>query len=111
MGVGQVRGDRRRVGREASRVGPAAPDHRDQGVVAMSERARVWLITGCSSGFGRHLALAALAAGDRVMATARHPEQLTDLVAAGGDRVRTTSLDVTDTATVDRAVAATVDAF
>ena len=34
---------------------------------------RVWLITGCSAGFGRELALAALAVGDQVMATARQP--------------------------------------
>jgi NAD(P)-dependent dehydrogenase (short-subunit alcohol dehydrogenase family) len=77
----------------------------------MSERERVWLITGCSTGFGRHLALAALAAGDRVMATARRAEQLTGLVAAGGDRARGITLDVTDSAAIDRAVAATVDAF
>jgi NAD(P)-dependent dehydrogenase (short-subunit alcohol dehydrogenase family) len=77
----------------------------------MSERERVWLITGCSAGFGRHLALAALAAGDRVMATARQTEQLTDLVAAGGDRARGTTLDVTDPESIDRAVATTIDAF
>jgi NAD(P)-dependent dehydrogenase (short-subunit alcohol dehydrogenase family) len=77
----------------------------------MSERERVWLITGCSAGFGRHLALAALAAGDRVMATARSAEQLTDLVAAGGDRACGTTLDVTDTTTIEEAVAATIDTF
>ncbi|SDA24984.1 hypothetical protein [Sphingomonas sp. NFR15] len=30
-----------------------------------------WLITGCSSGFGQRLALAAAQRGDRVIATAR----------------------------------------
>jgi NAD(P)-dependent dehydrogenase (short-subunit alcohol dehydrogenase family) len=77
----------------------------------MSERERVWLITGCSAGFGRHLAEAALAAGDRVMATARRAGQLTDLLAAGGDRARGTTLDVTDAATIDEAITATLDAF
>jgi NAD(P)-dependent dehydrogenase (short-subunit alcohol dehydrogenase family) len=72
---------------------------------------RVWLITGCSSGFGRELVLAALAAGDRVLATARKPESLADLVERGGDRLRTAALDVTDPASVDAAVAAAVDAF
>jgi len=72
---------------------------------------RVWLITGCSAGFGRHLALAALAAGDRVMATARRTEQLADLVAAGGGRARGATLDVTDATSIEEAVAATVDAF
>ena len=57
---------------------------------------RVWLITGCSTGFGRELVLAALAAGDRVMATARRPETLADLAELGNGRVSTAALDVTD---------------
>lgn len=72
---------------------------------------RVWLITGCSAGFGKELALAALAAGDRVMATARKPEQLDDLVAAGGDRIRTAPLDVTDETQVADAVERTLAEF
>ena len=43
--------------------GDATPDARGDG--------RVWLITGCSSGFGREIALAALSRGDAVVATAR----------------------------------------
>ena len=77
----------------------------------MADANRVWLITGCSAGFGRELALAALATGDRVMATARRPEQLADLVAAGGGRVRTAPLDVTDEAQVEAAVAQTIADF
>ncbi|BCJ40087.1 short-chain dehydrogenase/reductase [Actinoplanes ianthinogenes] len=72
---------------------------------------RVWLITGCSAGFGRELALAALAAGDRVMATARDPRRLGELVAAGGERLRTAPLDVTDSAQVAAAVERTVAEF
>src|SRR5207248_3365512 len=72
---------------------------------------RVWLITGCSAGFGRELALAALAAGDRVVATARQPHRLADLVAAGGERVRTAPLDVTDEVQVCAAVACTLAEF
>ncbi|WP_182906489.1 oxidoreductase [Microbispora sp. H13382] len=72
---------------------------------------RVWLITGCSAGFGRELAEAALAAGDRVMATARRPETLAALAELGGDRVRASRLDVTDVASVDAAVAGTLSAF
>ncbi|MGI8779061.1 MAG: SDR family NAD(P)-dependent oxidoreductase, partial [Solirubrobacteraceae bacterium] len=56
----------------------------------------VWLITGSSSGFGRHIAQAALARGDRVVATARRPEAIDDLVAAAPDRVHAVALDVTD---------------
>ncbi|WIX75470.1 oxidoreductase [Amycolatopsis carbonis] len=72
---------------------------------------RVWLISGCSSGFGRELVRAALAAGDRVMATARRPETLADLAAAGGDRVSTAAMDVTDPASIRAAVEATLAVF
>lgn len=59
---------------------------------------RVWLITGTSSGLGRAVAEAAAAAGDVVVATARRPEVLDDLVAAYPEQVRATRLDVTDRA-------------
>ena len=72
---------------------------------------RVWLITGCSTGFGRELVLAALAAGDRVMATARRPEALADLAELGTGRVSTAALDVTDPASVEAAVQATLAVF
>jgi NAD(P)-dependent dehydrogenase (short-subunit alcohol dehydrogenase family) len=72
---------------------------------------RVWLISGCSSGFGREIALAALAAGDRVMATARRPEILADLAQAGGARISTAALDVTDAASIRAAVDATLAVF
>lgn len=73
--------------------------------------ATTWLITGASRGFGRALAEAVLAAGDQLVATARRPEQLADLVARHGDRVRAVALDVTDPAAADDAVRAGVDAF
>ncbi|MGI5149914.1 oxidoreductase [Plantactinospora sp. CA-294935] len=76
-----------------------------------STQGRVWLITGCSTGFGREVALAALAAGDQVMATARRPETLADLAEIGGDRVSTAALDVTDPASVQAAVKATLAVF
>src|SRR5579864_410906 len=46
----------------------------------MPDRTRTWLITGCSTGFGRELAKILIARGERVYATARKPEQLADLV-------------------------------
>ncbi|HZC52428.1 MAG TPA: SDR family NAD(P)-dependent oxidoreductase [Mycobacterium sp.] len=61
---------------------------------------RIWFITGSSRGFGRALAQAALADGDRVVATARRPEHLADLVHAHPDDVLTAALDVTDPAAV-----------
>jgi NAD(P)-dependent dehydrogenase (short-subunit alcohol dehydrogenase family) len=56
---------------------------------------QVWLITGSSRGLGRALAEAVLAAGHRLVATARNPAQLTGLVERYGDRVRAVALEVT----------------
>ncbi len=55
---------------------------------------KVWLITGSGSGLGRHIAEAALRAGNRVLATARLPDQLADLVEQYGESVRPFRLDV-----------------
>ena len=57
---------------------------------------RIWFITGASRGFGRAFAQAALAAGDRVAATARDTSALDDLVAEHGEAVLPIELDVTD---------------
>jgi NAD(P)-dependent dehydrogenase (short-subunit alcohol dehydrogenase family) len=56
----------------------------------------VWFITGCSTGFGRDLALALIDKGYRVVATARKVEDIADLKTLGGDLVLTLKLDVTD---------------
>ncbi|MFJ6795247.1 oxidoreductase [Streptomyces sp. NPDC091268] len=72
---------------------------------------RVWLITGASSGFGRTLAEAALAAGDAVAAAARRPAALADLAAAHPGRVLPLAVDVADTARAGAVVAEVVDRF
>ncbi|KJS61879.1 oxidoreductase [Streptomyces rubellomurinus] len=72
---------------------------------------RTWLITGASRGFGRRLAEAVLERGEQVLATARRPEQLADLVSSFGPRVRTAGLDVTDAAAARAAVDGAVTAF
>jgi NAD(P)-dependent dehydrogenase (short-subunit alcohol dehydrogenase family) len=40
---------------------------------------KVWLITGASRGLGRAFTEAILEAGDRVVATARNPEQRVEM--------------------------------
>jgi NAD(P)-dependent dehydrogenase (short-subunit alcohol dehydrogenase family) len=75
------------------------------------DSSRVWLITGTSSGFGRQIAQAALARGDRVVATARRPETLADLVAAAPERVHPVALDVTRADQIDAAVRAALERF
>jgi len=72
---------------------------------------KVFLVTGSSRGLGREIVTAALAAGHRVMATARDPRSLDDLVAAHGDRIRAARLDVTDPGAAEQVVRATVGAF
>ncbi|ETR99736.1 NAD(P)-binding protein [Trichoderma reesei RUT C-30] len=52
----------------------------------------VWLVTGCSSGFGREFVHEILKSGDKVIATARRPETLEDLKKAGAAVLQ---LDVT----------------
>ncbi len=70
---------------------------------------QVWLVTGSSRGLGRHVVEAALERGDRVLATARRPEVLDDLVAAYGDRVRTVAHDVAVPAQATAAVQAALE--
>ena len=71
-----------------------------------SSRPRVWLVTGASSGFGRSITEAVVVeAGDVVVATARRPAALDDLVAAHPDQVEALPLDVTDIAAAGRVVA------
>lgn len=72
---------------------------------------QTWLITGSSRGLGRALTEAVLEGGDNVVATARRPEQLDDLVQKYGDRIRATALDVTDAEAARAAVRLAVDTF
>jgi NAD(P)-dependent dehydrogenase (short-subunit alcohol dehydrogenase family) len=68
----------------------------------MSAPSKAVLITGCSSGIGRATALRLAGAGWTVYATARRPETLTELEAAG---CRTLALDVTDEQSMQTVVA------
>ena len=70
-----------------------------------------WFITGCSTGIGREIARAALAAGHSVVVTARRAEAVQDLVDEFGDRAVAVALDVTDSGQIGAAVTAADDAF
>ncbi|MFP6560047.1 oxidoreductase [Paraburkholderia sp. B3] len=73
---------------------------------ATNSQSPVWFITGCSTGFGRELALAVLARGWRCVATARNKAVLEDLAPEAGERLLRVGLDVNDPAQVDAAVKA-----
>ena len=72
---------------------------------------KVWLVTGSASGLGRNIAEAVLESGDRLVATARDPRRLVDLVQKYDNQVRTAPLDVADEGAAEAAVQAAVAAF
>lgn len=62
----------------------------------MASDVPVWLITGCSRGLGRELALEVLKRGYRAVVTARNPAKLEEFAARYPDSCLTAELDVTD---------------
>ena len=70
----------------------------------------VWFITGCSTGLGRALAERVLKHGHRVVATARDPKQIQDIV-SGNANALGLQLDVTDAKQVSETVAQTERTF
>ena len=70
-----------------------------------------WFVTGSASGLGRSIAEAVLASGDSLVATAREPKRLGDLLEKYGERVRTLALDVTNEEGCKKAVEQAVEAF
>src|SRR4030095_2055085 len=71
---------------------------------------KVWFITGASRGIGAEIAKAALASGDRVVATGRNRAQI-EKAFAGHERLLAVELDVTDAAQAHRAVDAALAKF
>ena len=71
----------------------------------------VWMITGCSTGFGRELARQLLLRGTRVVLTARDPATLRELAAAHPTTALALALDVTRKAEIELAVKESQRAF
>ncbi|PZP56250.1 MAG: short-chain dehydrogenase/reductase, partial [Micavibrio aeruginosavorus] len=71
---------------------------------------RVWFITGAGRGIGSDLVTAALAAGHKVVATARDAAAVTDEVGEH-DGLLSLAMDVTDPSAIDEAVSKALDRF
>ena len=70
-----------------------------------SSESPVWFITGCSTGFGRGIALAVLARGWRAVITARDPGSVADLASSNPGNALALKLDVTSSEAVSEAIA------
>jgi NAD(P)-dependent dehydrogenase (short-subunit alcohol dehydrogenase family) len=71
----------------------------------------VWLITGCSTGIGREIAIAALEKGHRAVVTARKPSAVEDICERFPDRAVAAALDVTDRGQIAAAIETAHKAF
>ncbi|MET3937688.1 NADP-dependent 3-hydroxy acid dehydrogenase YdfG [Paenibacillus sp. PvP094] len=77
----------------------------------MSLEKKVWFITGCSTGFGRQIAVQAIEAGYKVVVTARRVEQIQDIVSGHEENTLALPLDVTNDDQIKDAVQQTIDKF
>lgn len=73
--------------------------------------APVWLVTGCSTGFGREIALCALERGACVAVTARRTEAVADICESYPETALPLALDITDPVQRTASFAATLERF
>jgi NAD(P)-dependent dehydrogenase (short-subunit alcohol dehydrogenase family) len=71
----------------------------------------VWLITGAGRGLGLDIAKAALAAGNKVIATGRNTEKVAKAIGEDPENLLVVKLDITKQADAAAAVKAAVDKF
>ncbi len=72
---------------------------------------KVWLITGCSTGFGRELAQYVLSKGYKAAVAARNTDDVKDIIAGNEGRAIAVKLDVTKTTDITAAIQKTKEAF
>lgn len=77
----------------------------------MQQNKKIWLVTGSGNGLGRNIVEAALNAGHKVVATARNPTQLADLVYQYNEQIFTAALDVRDEAQAKAVVQSAIQRF
>jgi NAD(P)-dependent dehydrogenase (short-subunit alcohol dehydrogenase family) len=72
---------------------------------------KVWLITGCSTGFGRAFATRALEAGYSVAVASRKKSDIEDIISKFPETSLAVTLDVTKPTEIQSAVKATIERF
>ncbi len=72
---------------------------------------KVWFITGCSTGFGRALAIEVLALGYRAVVTSRKTEDIEDIISNYPETSLGLALDVTQKIQIKECVAKAIDMF
>ncbi|RNB88561.1 SDR family NAD(P)-dependent oxidoreductase [Brevibacillus nitrificans] len=77
----------------------------------MSSTQKVWFITGASRGFGRLMVEKLLSQGQKVVATARKPEAITDSLQHSSEQLLVLPLDVTDENQAHAAAKAAIEKF
>src|SRR5258708_641329 len=77
----------------------------------MSMENKVWMITGCSSGFGKAIARAAITAGYTVVVTARDASKLSEFSTVKHSEILVTALDVTSESSVRSAVEKAIQTY
>ena len=72
---------------------------------------KVWLITGCSTGFGRELATYVLSKGYRAAVAARNTDDVKDIIAGNEENAIAIKLDVTKPEEIKNAIRQTNNKF
>lgn len=72
---------------------------------------KVWLITGAGSGIGLQIAEAALAAGNKVVATGRDASKVTKAINGSTDNLLVVKMDVTDPKEISTGVNSAIEKF
>jgi len=75
------------------------------------KQSKVWLITGAGSGIGLQIAKAALAAGNKVVATGRDASKVTKAINGSTDNLLVVKMDVTNPKEISTGVNSAIDKF
>ncbi|PSL23342.1 SDR family oxidoreductase [Chitinophaga ginsengisoli] len=75
------------------------------------KESKVWLITGAGSGIGLEIAKAALAAGNKVVATGRDTSKVTKAIGNTADSVLVVKMDVTNPKEISTGVNSAIEKF